>query len=70
MNNNSTHKELRNFTNKVSNSIKIALAFTAVLIAVGNIVIAQNANISPDKKSQTLSTQTVIGQKNIHSILR
>jgi hypothetical protein len=44
MNKNFTHKELRSFRFKVSNSIKIALAFTAVMTAAGDIAMAQNIN--------------------------
>jgi hypothetical protein len=57
MSNNSTHKELRNPVLQVSNSIKIALAFTAVLLAVGNIVIAQQQPL-----------QTSIAQNTVQKI--
>lgn len=61
MNNNSTHKELRNFTNKVSNSIKIALAFTAVLFAVSNDLIAQNTDLpNPDANLRTAPAGSII----------
>jgi hypothetical protein len=62
MNNNCTHQELRKPVLQVFNSIKIALAFTAVWLAVGNTILAQGQNPQPylaqnnDQKIKIYST--------------
>jgi hypothetical protein len=63
MNKNSTLKGKRNFLKKISGSVKISIAVTAVLIAIGNIAIAQdiagitgNNNIKIPARSETGQT--------------
>jgi SdrD B-like domain/Secretion system C-terminal sorting domain len=56
MNKNFTHKEPANQLLQVLSSIKIALAFTAVLLAVGNSVIAQKQSIQKAIASNSFQT--------------
>ena len=68
MNKNFTHRELRSFRFKVSDSIKIALAFTAVMITAGNIAIAQNSGLLSGKTNQNKSSHSLVSQNTIQKI--
>lgn len=71
MNKNSTHKRIRRLVLKLSSSIKLFLALTAVLITVCNAVVAQNTNARhlPAKDSITkILTPDPLAAKNFASI--
>jgi hypothetical protein len=67
MNRISTHKEISNFKIKVSDSIKNALAITAVMLTVGNIAIAQNTIVSPGLSRQNPSARDLAGKNSIQT---
>ena len=61
MNKNFTHKEKRDFTRKVSNSTKKALALVAAFIGVCNMVVAQNTDLpNPDANIWNAPAGTIV----------
>jgi hypothetical protein len=68
MNKNSTHKEPVNRPLQVLSSIKIALALTAVLLAVGNIVIAQKQPVQTSFASVQTIKDPIAGNRSARTL--